>query len=58
MEEEWSKMRRFKKKLSLTWDAEEVPKQLIPAAYFCTSHLKQKKNPEVDHECQEFEREL
>lgn len=39
-------------------DAEEVPKQLIPAAYFCTSHLKQKKTPESDHKCQEFEREL
>lgn len=39
-------------------DAEEVPKQLIPAAYFCTSHLQQKKKPESDHKCQEFEGEL
>lgn len=39
MEKEWSKI-RFKKILFSNMAAEEVPKQLIPAAYFCTSHLK------------------
>lgn len=37
MEEEDEKIQE---KTFSNLDAEEVPKQLIPAAYFCTSHLK------------------
>lgn len=49
---------KIQEKTFFSLNAEEVPKQLIPAAYFCTSHLKYKKKPESDHKCQEFEREL
>lgn len=37
MEEEDEKIQE---KTFSNLDAKEVPKQLIPAAYFCTSHLK------------------
>lgn len=50
---------KIQEKTFSSLNAEEVPKQLIPAAYFCTSHLKyKKKKPESDHKCQEFEQEL
>lgn len=32
--------KKIQEKTSSNLGAEEVPKQLIPAAYFCASHLK------------------